>query len=132
VTLAALYHTHRDALLADMWQTYGIDVRCIEEEGCDVDFVAALASQLPRGSRVWKALDPDAEWTMAEWLLSNIDHGLRMFFYGLSKEAKLGIGEPEAVLPTVKEKGKESNANGVAAMEIDKLRGIIEANVRGE
>lgn len=117
-----------------MFQTYGIDIRGYEKGALeDIEMVALLTSQLPRGARVWAALNPDAQWTMTDWLLNSIDIHLRTYLYAFSEDAKFKTNQPEAYLPTQKKEKRSTPKDGAAhaALPIERLREITDLMERG-
>ena len=66
----------------------------------DVDFTTSevrlcsiLAWQLPRDSRVWRAMDPSGAYDTATLLLRQLEYDVREFNYGFSKDAITLPGE---------------------------------------
>lgn len=76
---------------------------------------ADLAVQLPRGSRVWCAKNPDSKWTDELLFLNSIEFRLRCIEYGLS-----GKGKPPKPIYNPKTKKKASKA-----MDVDSVAAIL-------
>lgn len=68
-------------------------------DGMGVDYsyshAAALAVQLPRGSRVVKAESPETEWDDATYLLSAIEYDLRVLAWQNTKDAQRNRNKPK-------------------------------------
>lgn len=83
ITLALLQSRHRDELEADFQQFYGLDY---SRMGADysVAHAAVLANQMPRESRVFRALNPDLEWSDEMSVLVRIDYLLQVLLQALT------------------------------------------------
>lgn len=56
---------------------------------------AALAAQLPAGSRVWRGTA--AEWTTSDYLLANVEHTLRVLAWQNTEDAQKRRNYPKHV-----------------------------------
>lgn len=128
--LAALYVNHHDELLADCFQTYGLDIRGLESGSLDPDFLAPLVAQLPRGSRVWEALKLDA-WDLNTWILNNIAHSLSCYLYSMTDDAKHGINKPKPLLPLFNKKQSDDMFGDLAPQTVDIMNMIAEFQLKG-
>ena len=88
----------------------------------DVWRVAALAYQLPRNSRTWRALNPALENGTVEYLLRQVELNQRRWAWAHTKEAEAKTNEPEPIpLPGEEERNEEQarreerNAADIAA-----------------
>lgn len=93
---------HRDELTADFMETYGL---WLDEFGVDgeettreVTRAAALAWQLPRSGRAWRAIDPLGANGTDTSLLRQIEHDLRLWMWAHTKDAKTNTNQPEPML----------------------------------
>lgn len=87
-----------DELRADFQEYYGLDT---DEIGASIsrDRAAALAVQLPLGSRCLGAENPNARWTVHEWLLARIEHDLALLVWSKTKDAEKGRNAPKMLTP---------------------------------
>lgn len=86
---AACLESHRDELVADFQQYYGI---ALPLDGGEVDArrMALLWSQLPAGSRTFRRAAPELEWSTTDYLLWKLEFELRSLMWGLSDPKKRG------------------------------------------
>lgn len=68
---------------------------------------ASLAAQLPAGSRVLRAIDPDQAWTVTDFLLRQIEYDLRRAFWSGEGEEPKPIEAPGDVLRAEREAEQE-------------------------
>lgn len=76
MALAAAMGKYPDELRADFQRFYNLNIDDMGD-GYTVAHAAALASQLPRGSRLSCAMSPENEWGVTDHLLRVIEHDLR-------------------------------------------------------
>lgn len=74
--LSVAMRRHNSMLRADLHQYYGV---CLDDMGgrYRVSHVAALAANLPNGSRVLKEMNPKTSYSDGDWLLLGILNSLR-------------------------------------------------------
>lgn len=129
-----MYFNHYDALLADVYQTYQLDIRGLEDGSLDPFFVASLVAQLPRGSRVWEALHIDA-WTLDTWLLNAIENDIRCLIYSFTEDAKTGANKPKPMLPLFgdlrQNKDTDNHLTNLKAIPMTDLDKVIAAQFEG-
>lgn len=96
--LAMCEAEHPDELEADLQQYYGLNW---EEAGRAYSYAhaAALTAQLPRGSRIVRAIDPETEWGWTEGLLSRIEYWAHALVWSQTKDGRHGRNRPEQVMP---------------------------------
>lgn len=93
-----------DELLADMQQTYGMDVTALSDEldGNDttpgVVRLATLCAQLPRDSRLARATSPALAWTDETYLLARCEYLLRCIQWMLSEDGAKGTNRPVPIV----------------------------------
>lgn len=81
---------HEDELRADLQQYYGIDLDAAMEGAHTAYHIAALLQGMPKDSRVNRAYNPDAAWTLEATLMAAILNNLRGFIWGMSDKRKRG------------------------------------------
>lgn len=90
-----------DELTADFMQTYGLWVWDLgvggDETTAQVERAAALAYQLPRDGRAWRAVDPLGANDMDTALLRQIEHDLRLWMWAHTKDAKNKTKQPDPI-----------------------------------
>ena len=64
----------------------------------DLPRCAALAYQLPRDGRVWRALDPAGQHDQKTRLLRQMELNQRSWAWAHTKEAESGANQPEPIL----------------------------------
>lgn len=106
--LAVMWAEHHDALLADMYQYYHIDIRGLDHGDPDLELLCVLASQLPRGARIWEAMEKDA-WSIESCILNDISYSLKMWLYSMTPESRHGINKPTPILPIFNKPDPEGN-----------------------
>ena len=90
-----------DELLADFQETYGLNLWAFDLDGDttdDVLRVAALAYQLGPKSRTWAKVAPHQTNSDELRMLRDIEHGLRLWYWAHTNEAKDKNTAPEPVL----------------------------------
>lgn len=80
---------HRDELVADFQQYYGLSIP-LDGEPRDLPRIAALWSQLPAGSRTFRREAPELEWSTTDYLLWRLEYDVRSLMWGLSDPKKRG------------------------------------------
>lgn len=105
---------HPDELYADLYEVYGLDLDAAIGSGMQPGPVAALAVQLPPGSRVRVAEDPDAWWTGERILLAGIINSVRSLMWGMADKKKRGR-PPEPIGPSWA-KGRGGGTRKLAAV----------------
>lgn len=96
--LAGLYRHRLPELRADFRQYYSVGLG--ELGGAlPVSEAADLAAQLPAGARCASPEGWAAGWGEAEWLLSRIDHALRVLTWQRTADAAEGRGFPDMLTP---------------------------------
>lgn len=94
MALATVEDEYPDQLRADFQQYYGINL-----DGMGMDYshahAASLMVQLPQTSRVAKALNPDNEWSDAEYLLAAIEYDLRVLIWQKTKDGQKNRNRPK-------------------------------------
>ena len=87
--LATVLEQYPDELRADFQQFYSLNL-----EGMGRTYTtfhaASLLTQLPEGSRVARALNPDAAWTMDRQLLAVIANDLNWLVWSQTKDGQKG------------------------------------------
>ena len=79
---------------------------------------AALVRQLPRGSRVLKAINPDTEWGLTEQLLGLLEFNVRAFHYSFTEDAAKGANRPTPIVPGI---GSGASAVGFEVEELNRI-----------
>ena len=89
---------HPDELLADFQETYRIDLWAMGLDGdeltIEVRRAAVLAAQLPRTSRVVRAMVPTAANGTVEQLLRQIELNQRIWSWSHTKDAENKVNQP--------------------------------------
>lgn len=104
MALAGAWLRHRDELIADFQQYYGMNLLqrdcycalCGSKTTHEVARLALLAAQLPQDSRTAVAEHPERAWSTSDYLLRQIDYVLRLFVWGLGGGDKSGP-QPEPI-----------------------------------
>ncbi len=99
--LAVAVERHGDELLADFQQTYHIDLWRADWDHASAGWVAhmaALASQLPRDSRLVKAMSPAAANSPELHMLRRMELNQRLWHWAHTKGAESGANEPQPIL----------------------------------
>jgi len=113
---------HPDELLADFQQTYRIDLWRADWEGADAGWVAhmaALAAQLPRDSRLVRAMAPAASNSPELHMLRRMELNQRLWHWAHTKGAESGANEPQPVLLDGEEEALEEAAEEQRATSIE-------------
>lgn len=104
--LATVLEQYPDELRADFQQFYSLNL-----EGMGRTYTtfhaASLLTQLPEGSRVARALDPDAAWTMDRQLLAVIANDLNWLVWSQTKDGQKGRRKPKPIGPKGEQKAKD-------------------------
>lgn len=85
-------------------------------EDYSVRHAAALARMLPASSRLARAERPELEWDEATYLLSHIEHDLRVIAWQRTEDALHKRGYPRHV-PTPVDRAREVRAEASATPE---------------
>lgn len=116
-----------DELRADLQEVYGLNL-----DGMGRDYTtlhaAALVSQLPEGSRVARAYDPDAIWTTDRVLAACVANAINWIVWSKTKDGQRGRNKPGLIGPRPRD--KEKHIRGIA-MEPERLMAEL-ARIRGE
>lgn len=94
--LARLEAERPDELRADFQQFYGLDLDGMGRE-YTCEHAAALAAQLPRESRCFRAEAPACEWGDSEYLLASIEHTARLLLWSKTEDARRRRNVPKPV-----------------------------------
>lgn len=95
--------------MADFMETYGLWLWDLDVDGDattpQVTRAAALAWQLPRDGRAWRAIDPLGANDMQTVLLRQLEHDLRLWMWAHTKDAKTNQNQPDPIpLPGERER----------------------------
>ena len=115
MVLAVLARDHPDELRADFQQYYNLNWDGVGDSYSYLH-AAALAAQLPSGSRSFSAIDPENAWGLEARLLSYIEFRLRAIEWELA-------GAKGAQPKPIFKPGKSGRASN--AMPIDELREFL-------
>lgn len=108
---------HPDELVADFQQHYGIRLRDVDAlPDSERAWVALLAAQLPRGSRVASAMDERAEWSDETYLLRAIEYEMRLLLWGMSDPKRRGE-KPQPIMSLAEQREKERLVKHAEAVE---------------
>ena len=110
---------HEAPLRADLQQFYGIDLDHAMEGRHTVRHVAALVAQMPQESRLAKAFNDDAVWSMTDVLLAVLVNRFNGFVWGMSDKRHRGP-RPELIGPSWMTQGAKKSLPA-RALPIDKL-----------
>lgn len=101
MSFAAAWACMRDEVVADFRETYGLDLplgggmaSATDEE---LERWQVLFSQLPSRSRVACRLDADNLWDDKARLLVLIEHGIRLFQWSFTEDAKKKVNVPRPI-----------------------------------
>lgn len=84
---------------------------------------AALAAQLPVESRCYKFDHPEAAWTTAEYMLSEIAYGIAILAWQRSKDGAKGVNQPKRPMTPAKQAEIERKMGSTDFDYIDKMMG---------
>lgn len=119
-----------DELLADFQETYGLNVwyacqGCLPEQD-EAERLAALAWQLHKTSRLWRAINPSGAYDSATLLLRQLEYDVRSFHWGFTEDGKSKINEPEPLMLPGEEEARARAAEEAdsAAMELARIFGL--------
>ena len=81
-------------LRGDFQQFYGLN---FNEAGTtfSYEYAADLAVTLPRESRLSRAVNPANEWSIAEYMLANIEYAAAFVAWSKTKDAKYNSNRPK-------------------------------------
>lgn len=115
-------NAHPDEMLADFQETYSLNVWgvCCGLQPDNPERMAALAWQLPRSARTWRAMDPSLANSTEAKLLRQIELNQRIWAWAHTKEAENGTNEPVPMpLPGEAERVEERERQATAdAIEV--------------
>lgn len=109
-------------LRGDFQQFYGLNFNDAGEE-FSYEYAADLAVTLPRESRVSRAVNPANEWTVAEYMLANIEYATSWLAWSKTKEAKYNHNKPKRRLTPIETATTRKKLDDTDTGEIDKILG---------
>lgn len=88
--------------------------------------LGALAWQLPKTSRLWRALDPEDGYDPATLLLRQLEYDVRAFHWSFTEDGKNKANEPEPLmLPGEMEARRKAEEEAdSAALEVARIFGL--------
>lgn len=90
------WYRHREDVVADFRQFYGIDLPIDDDaEMADLRRMALLWAALPRESRTARRCDPSLAWGDAEYLMHSMEYSLRVIAWQRTKDAEKRRNFPE-------------------------------------
>lgn len=95
---------------------------CQGEEPQHPERYAALAWQLPKTSRLWRALDPSAGYDTATLLLRQLEYNVRAFHWAFTEDGKNKANEPEPLTLPGEEEAHERAAEEADNMALELAR----------
>lgn len=109
-----------DELEADFQQFYGLD---LERLGADfsVSHASVLAAQLPSESRCMMREVPELEWSPEMYMLSAIEHGVRVLAWVQANQGKRRTAFPKPIEPPSKREAIQDKLNNTDIEELDLL-----------
>lgn len=116
-------------MVSDFRRFYGLDLPIDGWDGADdLARPAMLWASLPRESRCVRRLVPAARWGDAEYLLRDVEHGVRVLAWMRTRDGEKGRGFPKP-LPdpaAMAENERRRDAALAARSDIDEILGIAE------
>lgn len=109
----------RDELTADFQQYYNLDLNQIGKT-FSVMHAAVLATQLPTNSRTFAKEWPEMTWSEDTYLLSRLEHLMRIQIWSQSKDAQKGRNFPEPLDTPGKTKRMQERLENTNIHELDK------------
>lgn len=79
---------------------------------------AALVSQLPEGSRLARAEDPDAAWTLDRLLMAVVANGVNWLTWSKTKDGQKNRNKPKQIGPKGPEKTRRIRGMAMTADEL--------------
>lgn len=116
--LAQVWAEHPDELRADFQQYFNLDLDGMGSAYATAH-AAALVMQMPEGSRIARAYNPDAAWTSDRSLLAAIVNDLNWLVWAQTKDAKHNRNKPKPIGPS-RDNQNQKRVVGVA-MTPDRL-----------
>lgn len=115
-----------DELRADFQQFYGLNV---DDMGAAFTrlHAAALCAQLPRESRLVRAMDPAAEWGDSEYIAHAMEHTLRVLSWQCGNGRKSDFPKP---MPTPEDRARVSRK--LERTDVDRINRILGLTEGGE
>lgn len=107
-------------LAADLQQYFGIDLEKAMSGEHSAHHIAQLVAHMPQESRLAKAVNKDASWTLTDVLMAVLINNFRMFVYGISDPKKRG-SKPELIGPSYLTKQANKSTLPARVLPIDKL-----------
>lgn len=105
---------------ADFQQYYGLDI-----DGMGRDYTtlhaADLLMQLPEGSRVRLAYDPEAVWTTDRALMASAINLLSLIWWSKTKDGSKGRNRPRLIGPGAKPRTRKAQAMAMTTDELDEI-----------
>lgn len=114
---------HPDELRADFQQFYGLN---LDRLGVDYTraHAAALCVQLPRESRLVRAMEPANEWGDAEYIAHAMEHTLRVLAWQNGSGRKSDFPKP---MPTPADRARVSKKLDRTNVDrVNRILGIVE------
>lgn len=117
-----------DELRADFQEHYHLN---IDGMGCDytVSHAAALAAQLPLGSRCVRHDNPQAEWTQGEYILAEVAYGIALLVWMQTKDGQKGVNRPKRMQTPAQRAEMERRA---ASTDFDYIDEILKGGADGQ
>lgn len=118
--LVQLVVIRKDELEADFQQYYGLN---LERIGIDysVAHAATLATQLPSDSRCMRQEIPGFEWSPEMYMLSAIEHGVRVLAWIQANQGKRRSAFPKPIEPPSKRGAIQNKIKSTDTQELDRL-----------
>ena len=115
-----------DELRADFQQFYGLN---LDRMGADYTrlHAAALCVQLPRESRLVRAMDPSAAWGDSEYIARAMEHTLRVLSWQYGNGRKSDFPRP---LPTPEDRARVSRK--LERTNVERVNRILGFAIGGE
>lgn len=124
--LATAFEKHHDEVIADMAETYRIDIYDFDPENSSDDYVARIAlyvAQLPDNCRWKRAEYPELLWQHHDYILENIEYDLRVLAWQNSKDGQKGRNRPKLPITPRERYEQQKKIAGTDLEYIDKKLG---------
>ncbi|WP_067428538.1 hypothetical protein [Nocardioides jensenii] len=122
---------HRGPLASDFRRYYSLSLAGIRATGIPLHEVADLAANLPPGSAVARATNPEWWYTPEVSLLHSIEYHLRVGLWRQTPDAERGINQPEPI--DLKGDGEQDKSeNGPDVMTTDDMAALLGWSPTGE
>lgn len=109
-------------LRGDFQQFYGLNFNDAGES-FSFEYAADLAATLPNDSRIAKAANPANEWTVAEYMLANIEYCASWLAWSRTKDAKHNMNKPKRRLTPLEAAKTRVKLEATDLDEIDRRLG---------